>query len=73
MQAQMLTAERLPALAELYQQGQGSELRERTLEKLLPQEAARCQPRAANYRLSWTREDGTSAIKRRCSLSLKVS
>jgi vacuolar-type H+-ATPase subunit D/Vma8 len=38
-----LTAERLHALAELYQQGQVSELMERTLEKLLRQEAEQCQ------------------------------
>jgi len=38
-----MTAERLYALAELYQQGQVSELMERTLEKLLRQEAEACQ------------------------------
>lgn len=43
MKAKTLTAERLHALAELYQQGQVSELIERTLEKLLRQEAEECQ------------------------------
>ena len=43
MKANPLTAERLHALAELYQQGQVSELMERTLEKLLRQEAEQCQ------------------------------
>ena len=43
MKAKTLTAERLHALAELYQQGQVSELIERTLEKLLRQEAEACQ------------------------------
>jgi hypothetical protein len=43
VQAKPLTAERLHALAELYQQGQISELMERTLEKLLRQEAEACQ------------------------------
>jgi hypothetical protein len=38
-----LTAERLHALAELYQQGQVSDLMDRTLEKLLHHEAERCQ------------------------------
>jgi vacuolar-type H+-ATPase subunit D/Vma8 len=41
--AKTMTAERLYALAELYQQGQVSELMERTLEKLLRQEAEACQ------------------------------
>ena len=35
MKANTLTAERLHALAELYQQGQVSDLMDRTLEKLL--------------------------------------
>ena len=43
MKAKTLTAERLHALAELYQQGYVSELMERTLEKLLRQEAEACQ------------------------------
>jgi hypothetical protein len=43
VKAKTLTAERLHALAELYQQGQVSELMERTLEKLLRQEAEACQ------------------------------
>ena len=43
MKAKTLTAERLHALADLYQQGQVSELMERTLEKLLRQEAEVCQ------------------------------
>ena len=43
MKAKTVTAERLHALAELYQQGQVSELMERTLEKLLRQEAEQCQ------------------------------
>ena len=43
MKANPMTAKRLHALAELYQQGQVSELMERTLEKLLRQEAAQCQ------------------------------
>ena len=38
-----LTAERLRALAELYEQGQVSELMERTLAKLLRHEADACQ------------------------------
>jgi len=41
--ANTLTAERLHALADLYQQGQVSELTERTLEKLLRHEAEKCQ------------------------------
>lgn len=43
MKANTLTAERLHALAELYQQGQVSELMDRTLEKLLRHEAETCQ------------------------------
>ena len=43
MKAHTLTAERLHALADLYQQGHVSELIERTLEKLLRQEAEECQ------------------------------
>jgi hypothetical protein len=43
MKANPLTAKRLHALAELYQQGQASELMERTLEKLLRHEAEQCQ------------------------------
>ena len=43
MKANTVTAERLHALAELYQQGHVSELMERTLEKLLRQEAEVCQ------------------------------
>lgn len=43
MKANALTAERLHALAELYQQGQVSELMDRTLEKLLRHEAEQCQ------------------------------
>jgi stress response protein YsnF len=42
VKANTLTAERLHALAELYQQGQVSDLMERTLEKLLRHEAAQC-------------------------------
>jgi hypothetical protein len=38
-----MTAKRLHALAELYQQGQVSELMDRTLEKLLHHEAEQCQ------------------------------
>jgi hypothetical protein len=43
VKANTLTAERLHALAELYQQGQVSDLMDRTLEKLLRQEAEQCQ------------------------------
>ena len=43
MKANTLTAERLHALAELYQQGHVSELMDRTLEKLLRHEADQCQ------------------------------
>jgi hypothetical protein len=43
VKANTLTAERLHALAELYQQGQVSDLMERTLEKLLHHEAKQCQ------------------------------
>jgi predicted restriction endonuclease len=43
VQVNPLTAKRLHALAELYQQGQVSELMDRTLEKLLRQEAEQCQ------------------------------
>ena len=43
MKANMVTAERLHALAELYQQGHVSDLMDRTLEKLLRQEAEQCQ------------------------------
>lgn len=39
MKANTLTAERLHALATLYQQGEGSDLMDRTLEKLLHHEA----------------------------------
>ena len=42
MKAHTLTAERLYALAELYQQGQVSDLMDRTLEKLLRHEADQC-------------------------------
>jgi hypothetical protein len=42
VKAKTLTAERLHALAELYQQGHVSKLMERTLEKLLRQEADQC-------------------------------
>ena len=38
-----MTAKRLHALAELYQQGQVSELMDHTLEKLLRHEAEQCQ------------------------------
>jgi hypothetical protein len=41
--ANTLTAGRLHALAELYQQGQASDLMDRTLEKLLRHEAEQCQ------------------------------
>ena len=43
VKANALTAERLHALAELYQQGQVSELMDRTLEKLLRHEAEQCR------------------------------
>jgi hypothetical protein len=43
VKASPLTAKRLHALAELYQQGQVSELMDRTLEKLLRHEAEQCQ------------------------------
>ena len=43
MNAITLTAERLHALAELYQQGQVSDLMDRTLEKLLRHEAEQCR------------------------------
>jgi hypothetical protein len=43
VQAKTLTAERLHALAELYQQGQATELMDRTLAKLLRHEATACQ------------------------------
>ena len=43
MKANTVTAERLHALAELYQQGQVSDLMDRTLEKLLHHEAEECQ------------------------------
>ena len=43
MKANTLTAGRLHALAELYQQGQVSDLMDRTLEKLLRHEAEKCQ------------------------------
>lgn len=42
VKANTSTADRLHALAELYQQGHVSELMERTLEKLLHQEAEAC-------------------------------
>ena len=42
MKTPTLTAERLRALAELYEQGQVSDLMERTLEKLLRHEADAC-------------------------------
>jgi vacuolar-type H+-ATPase subunit D/Vma8 len=43
METSTLTAERLRALAELYEQGQVSDLMERTLAKLLRHEADACQ------------------------------
>ena len=43
MNVNTLTAERLHALAQLYQQGQTSDLMDRTLEKLLRHEAEQCQ------------------------------
>jgi hypothetical protein len=43
VKANPLTAKRLHALAELYQQGQVSELMDHTLEKLLRHEAEQCQ------------------------------
>ena len=43
MNANTMTAGRLHALAELYQQGQVSDLMDRTLEKLLRHEAEQCQ------------------------------
>lgn len=43
MKANSSTAERLHALAELYQQGQVSELMDHTREKLLRHEAQQCQ------------------------------
>jgi hypothetical protein len=43
VKANPLTAKRLHALAELYQQGHVSELMDRTLEKLLHHEAEQCQ------------------------------
>ena len=43
MKAHTLTAERYHALAELYEQGQVSDLMDRTLEKLLRHEAEACQ------------------------------
>ena len=43
MKANPLTAKRLHALAELYQQGHVSELMDHTLEKLLHHEAEQCQ------------------------------
>ena len=43
METHTLTAERLHALAELYEQGQASDLMERTLTKLLRHEADECQ------------------------------
>jgi hypothetical protein len=43
VKAHTLTAERLHALAELYEQGQVSDLMDRTLEKLLRHEAEACQ------------------------------
>ena len=43
VKANTLIAERLHALAELYQQGQVSDLMNRTLEKLLRQEAEQCE------------------------------
>lgn len=43
MQTNTSTAERLHALAELYEQGQASDLMDRTLDKLLHHEAEQCQ------------------------------
>jgi hypothetical protein len=43
VKANPMIAKRLHALAELYQQGQVSELIDRTLEKLLRHEAEQCQ------------------------------
>ena len=47
MKANFMTAKRLHALAELYQQGQVSELMDRTLAKLLHHEAEQCQAQLA--------------------------
>ena len=50
MKANTLTAERFHALAELYQQGQTSDLMDRTLEKLLRHEAEQCQAQLRQLR-----------------------
>ena len=50
METPTVTAERLRALAELYEQGQVSDLMERTLAKLLRQEADVCQVQSSTTR-----------------------
>jgi hypothetical protein len=50
MATDLLTAKRLRALAELYQQGQESDLMDRTLEKLLRYEAEACQAQLSQLR-----------------------
>lgn len=49
MNANTLTAERLHALAELYQQGHVSELMDRTLDKLLRHEAEKCHAQLRQF------------------------
>ncbi len=50
MEANILTAKRLRNLAELYQQGQVSDLMNRTLEKMLQHEADRCRTQLSQLR-----------------------
>jgi hypothetical protein len=50
MATNLLTAERLQALAELYRQGQESDLMDRTLEKLLRHEAEQSQAQLRELR-----------------------
>ena len=50
MATNLLTAERLQALAELYRQGQESDLMDRTLEKLLHHEAEQSQAQLRELR-----------------------
>lgn len=50
MKANILTAERLHALAELYEQGPASDLMDRSLEKLLHHESEMCQAQLSQLR-----------------------
>jgi hypothetical protein len=54
VKANTSTAERLHALAEIYQQGQVSDLMDRTLQKLLSHEAETCQTQLSQLQADLT-------------------